>query len=187
MPFAETSRLFVLAIHPDSIAIAASLPILKPAAETTSLPIKESAVKLGRCRFLYRQRRLHRCQSRIGSGNWVVADFCIGSEYCVAADPESAAELRCCRFLYRQQKLGRCRFLYRQRILCRCRSRIDSGTASLPILNRQRNHPFLTRPSIRTPLAKANHSLSRPSIRMALAEANHSFVPAFHSDAISRS
>jgi hypothetical protein len=29
--------------------------------------------------------------------------------------------------------------------------------------------------------------LSRPSIRMPLAEANHSFVPAIHSDAISRS
>ena len=85
MPFAETSRLFVPAIHPDSIAIAASLPILKSAAETTSLPIKESAAKLGRCRCLYRQRRLHRCRSRIGS------------EYCVAADPESAAELRRCR------------------------------------------------------------------------------------------
>jgi hypothetical protein len=92
------------------------LPILKPAAETTSLPIKESAAKLGRCRFLYRQRRLHRCRSRIcsgncvaadfcigsgnwvaadfciNSGNWVAADFCIDSEDCIAADPESAAE-----------------------------------------------------------------------------------------------
>ena len=67
MPFAETSRLFVPAIHPDSIAIAASLPILKSATETTSLPIKESAAKLGRCR------------SKIGSGNCVAADFCIGS------------------------------------------------------------------------------------------------------------
>jgi hypothetical protein len=73
----------------------------------------------------------------------------------------------------------------------------------LPIHNRQRNHPFLTRPSIRTPLAKANHSLSRPSIRMPLAEANHSlsrpsvwmplaeanqsFIPAIHSDTISQS
>ena len=140
MPFAETSRLFVPAIHPDSIAIAASLPILKSAAETTSLPIKESAAKLRRCRFLYRQR-----------------------------------------------KLGRCRFLYRQRRLHRCRSRIGSGTASLPIHNRQRNHTFLTRPSIRTPLAKANHSLSRPSIRMPLAEANQPFILAIHSDAISRS
>ena len=140
MPFAKTSRLFV----PDSIAIAASLPILKSAAETTSMSIKESAAKLDRCRCLYRQRRLHRC-----------------------------------------------------------RSRISSGTASLPIHNRQRNHPFLTRPSIRTPLAKANHSLSRPSIRMPLAEANHSlsrpsvwmplaeanqsFIPAIRLDAISRS
>ena len=43
------------------------------------------------------------------------------------------------------------------------------------------------RPSIRMPLAEANHSLSRPSIRMPLAEANHSFVPAIHPDAISRS
>jgi hypothetical protein len=74
---------------------------------------------------------------------------------------------------------------------------------SLSIHNRQRNHPFLTRPSIRMPLAKANHSLSRPSIRMPLAEANHSlsrpsvwmplaeanhsFVPAIRLDAISRS
>ena len=51
MPFAETSRLFVPAMHPDSIAIAASLPILKSAAdqgigsETGSLPMSVSAAK----------------------------------------------------------------------------------------------------------------------------------------------
>ena len=42
-------------------------------------------------------------------------------------------KLHRCRFLHRQRKLGRCRFLHRQQKLCRCRSRIGSGTASLPI------------------------------------------------------
>jgi hypothetical protein len=45
----------------------------------------------------------------------------------------------------------------------------------------------LSRPSIRMPLAEANHSLSRPSVWMPLAEANQSFIPAIHSDAISQS